>query len=72
MLVYTEFSSVDAVHTGDRRLFKDFFYDESQRPVIAQIYGRTPENFRQTAILLCQRASTASTSTWDVPPRASR
>ncbi len=54
MLVYTEFSSVDAVQTGDRRLFKDFFYDESQRPVIAQIYGRTPENFRQTAILLCQ------------------
>jgi tRNA-dihydrouridine synthase B len=54
MLVYTEFSSVDAVQTGDRRLFKDFFYDESQRPIIAQIYGRTPENFRRTAILLCQ------------------
>ena len=25
MLVYTEFSSVDAVRTGDRRLLKDFF-----------------------------------------------
>ena len=55
MLVYTEFSSVEAVRTGDRRLFKDFLYDESQRPIIAQIYGRTPENFRQTAILLCQQ-----------------
>ncbi len=55
MLVYTEFSSVEAVRTGDRRLFKDFFYDESQRPIIAQIYGRTPENFRQTAIMLCRQ-----------------
>ena len=54
MLVYTEFASVEAVLTGDRRLFKDFLYDESQRPIIAQIYGRRPESFRHAAILLCQ------------------
>ena len=54
MLLYTEFTSVDGICAGASALLKDFLYDESQRPIIAQIYGRTPGNFHQTAMLLCQ------------------
>lgn len=54
MLLFTEFTSVDGICAGASALLKDFLYDESQRPIIAQIYGRTPRNFHQTAILLCQ------------------
>ena len=54
MLLYTEFTSVDGICAGASALLKDFLYDESQRPIIAQIYGRTPRHFHQTAILLCQ------------------
>jgi tRNA-dihydrouridine synthase len=39
---------------GAEALLRDFLYDESQRPVIGQIYGRSPKSFYQTAILLCQ------------------
>jgi nifR3 family TIM-barrel protein len=54
MLLFTEFTSVDGICAGASALLKDFLYDESQRPIIAQIYGRNPRNFYQTAILLCQ------------------
>lgn len=39
---------------GASALLKDFLYDESQRPIVGQIYGRKPENFYQTAIVLCE------------------
>lgn len=54
MLLYTEFTSVDGICAGASALLKDFLYDESQRPILAQIYGRSPAKFYQTAILLCQ------------------
>ncbi|MBP9819844.1 tRNA-dihydrouridine synthase [Candidatus Woesebacteria bacterium] len=53
-LVYTEFTSVEGVCHGATRLLKDFLFDESQRPVIAQVYGTTPDFFRQTAVVLCE------------------
>ncbi len=53
-VVYTEFTSVEGVCHGAERLLTDFMFDESQRPVVAQIYGTTPDFFRQTAILLAE------------------
>jgi tRNA-dihydrouridine synthase len=38
---------------GAERLLVDFLYDETQRPIVGQIYGTTPDFFRQTAIALC-------------------
>jgi len=54
MLVYTEFTSVEMLCLGDARLLRHFLYDETQRPIIGQIYGRTPHYFYQVAILLCE------------------
>jgi tRNA-dihydrouridine synthase B len=53
-VVYTEFTSVEGVCHGALKLLKDFLYDETQRPIVAQIYGTTPDYFRQTAVILCQ------------------
>lgn len=53
-LIYTEFTNVEGMCHGATRLLKDFMYDESQRNIIAQIYGTTPEYFRQTATVVCE------------------
>lgn len=53
-VMYTEFTNVEGVCHGAKRLLKDFLYDETQRPIVAQIYGTTPKYFRQTATLLCE------------------
>ncbi len=53
-VLYTEFTSVTGSFTRDGRLLQDFRYDETQRPIVGQIFGRSPEHFRQMAILLCQ------------------
>ena len=44
-VVYTEFTSVEGVCHGASRLLIDFLYDETQRPIVAQIYGTTPRLF---------------------------
>lgn len=54
VVMYTEFTSTEGVCHGADRLLKDFLYDETQRPLVAQIYGTTPDYFRQTTILLCE------------------
>jgi len=53
-LIYTEFTNVEGVCHGAERLLRDFIYDESQRPIVAQIYGHTPRFFRQVAVILCE------------------
>jgi len=53
-LLYTEFTAVERIDYGDADLLKDFLYDESQRPIIGQIYGNTPHHFRRMALLLCE------------------
>lgn len=53
-IMYTEFTSVEALCYGDWQSMNHLIYDESQRPIIAQIYGRTPLYFYQIAIMLCE------------------
>ncbi len=53
-VIFTEFTSVEGVCHGASRLMTDFLYDDTQRPVVAQIYGTTPQFFRETSTLLCE------------------
>ena len=39
LVLYTEFTAVERLLVGDDALLKDLAYDESQRPIVAQIYG---------------------------------
>jgi nifR3 family TIM-barrel protein len=52
-VTWTEFVSCDGLCSeGKGRLLPDFWYSESERPIVAQIFGATPENFLKTARLV--------------------
>ena len=53
-IVVTEFTPVNGICAGADALLKDLLYDETQRPIVAQIYGSAPDEFRTAAIVLCQ------------------
>src|ERR1035441_6069512 len=47
---FTEFINADGLQSvGRPRLVKRIQFTEAERPVIAQIWGKDPENFRKTA-----------------------
>lgn len=54
MLLYTEFTSAEGLCLSSGRLLRDLLYDESQRPIIAQIFGKRPHFFYQAAIIVCE------------------
>jgi nifR3 family TIM-barrel protein len=56
-VMFTEFTSVDGLmHEKSReRMLKRYLqFDESERPLVAQIWGTEPEKFRATAALLAE------------------
>lgn len=54
-LVFTEFANVEGIcRSGNLGLLRHFDFSEQQRPLIAQIFGKTPAYFKQVAILLCE------------------
>ena len=52
-LIFTEFEHVRALCTTENVL-STFDYDESQRPIVAQIYGKEPEYFYHAAKIVCE------------------
>lgn len=51
-VMYTEFVSVDGLLSkGRESLLRDFMFDKSERPIVAQIFGSKPENFYKVAQL---------------------
>jgi tRNA-dihydrouridine synthase B len=54
MLMYTEFTNAEGLCLSNGQLLRDLLYDETQRPIIGQIFGKTPHFFYQAAIILCE------------------
>ena len=52
-VMYTEFTSVEGITHGATRLLKDLMFDQTQHPILAQIFGHTPEDFRTVATIVC-------------------
>jgi nifR3 family TIM-barrel protein len=50
----TEFVNIQSAFYSARTLLKDFIYSEIERPVVAQIYGKTPELFYRVAHVGCE------------------
>lgn len=50
----TEFVNVETAFYAPHALIKDFTYCELERPVVAQIYGHTPELFYKVTHLVCE------------------
>ena len=53
-VTFTEFVNVEAAFFAPHTLLRDLTYTEIERPVIAQIYGHTPELFYKVAHLVCE------------------
>ena len=45
---------MEAICCGADGFARDFSYDEYERPILAQIYGRTPRFFYQVAHIVCE------------------
>ena len=58
-IIYTEFVSADGLWRlkkkgeMDNKIWKDLIYDESQRPVIAQLFGSDPDSFYEATRIVC-------------------
>ena len=50
----TEFVNIQSAFYSPHTLLKDFGYAEIERPVVAQIYGKTPDLFYQVAHIVCE------------------
>jgi nifR3 family TIM-barrel protein len=53
-VTYTEFVNIQAAFHAAHTLIKDLTYCEIERPVVAQIYGRSPELFYKVAHIVCE------------------
>ncbi len=53
-IMWSEFVSVDGLMSkeGRKKLLPDFWFQDHQRPIVAQIFGSTPENFVGAAKLI--------------------
>jgi tRNA-dihydrouridine synthase len=52
-LIFTEFTHVHGLCVAGDKLLHHFFYDEIERPIIAQIYGKEPEYFYHATKIVC-------------------
>src|SRR3989338_9599743 len=53
VVMFTEFVSVEGLlSAGRERLLPDFWYTEAERPIVAQVFGGKPEQFREVAELV--------------------
>ncbi len=53
-IIITEFTSVEGICAGAVRTLVAFLYDESERPVVAQVFGSTPEAFYKSAFVVAE------------------
>src|SRR5262245_14512703 len=53
-VTFTEFVNVETGFHAPHTLIRDLMYSEIERPVIAQIYGHTPEMFYKVAHIVCE------------------
>lgn len=51
-VVLTEFVNIQSAIFAPELMLKDFTYSEIERPIVAQIYGRTPELFYRVAHII--------------------
>ncbi len=53
-LIYTEFVSAEGLVRNSERLKVDLRFDESQRPIVAQLFGKDPDDFGRAAKIVME------------------
>ena len=52
-VVFTEFVSADGISRGGVKLYDQLLFTPNQRPIVAQLFGKNPDTFYSTSIILC-------------------
>lgn len=53
-VIFTEFTPVEGICARAVRAAYSLIYDKSERPVVAQFFGKTPEAFYKAAFVACE------------------
>jgi tRNA-dihydrouridine synthase B len=53
-LMFTEFVSAEGISRGGIKLYQTLLYSPQERPIIGQLFGKDPECFYKSAIILCE------------------
>ncbi|HVG02741.1 MAG TPA: tRNA-dihydrouridine synthase [Nitrospira sp.] len=51
---FTEFTNVSEICRGPEHLLSSLIYSEAERPIVAQLYGKDPEQFYRAAQVVCE------------------
>lgn len=52
-LLFTEFVSAEGISRGGVKLYDQLLYKSNERPIVAQLFGKEPEAFYKSAIIVC-------------------
>lgn len=53
-ITFTEFTNVNEICRGPDHLLSSLIYSEAERPIVAQLYGKDPEQFYRAAQVVCE------------------
>jgi tRNA-dihydrouridine synthase len=53
-ITFTEFTNVSEICRGPEHLLSSLVYSEAERPIVAQLYGKDPEQFYRAAQVVCE------------------
>jgi len=52
-ILFTEFVSAEGISRGGVKLYDQLLYKSNERPIVAQLFGKEPEAFYKSAIIVC-------------------
>lgn len=53
-LMFTEFVSAEGISRGGIKLYDTLLFSPQERPIIGQLFGKDPDSFYKSAIILCE------------------
>jgi len=53
-LIFTEFVSAEGISRGGIKLYDTLLFSSLERPIIGQLFGKDPDSFYKSAIILCE------------------
>jgi len=53
-LMFTEFVSAEGISHGGIKLYDTLLFSSQERPIIGQLFGKNPDSFYNSAVILCE------------------
>jgi tRNA-dihydrouridine synthase B len=53
-IIFTEFVNAEGLSRGGVKLYDQLLYSVEEKPIVGQLFGKDPESFYKSAIILCE------------------